>query len=150
MFHLRTKMPFRSRFPTAATQVRSWISSCGICGGQSRTAAGFLPVHRFPLTVIRSNNCSTVFAIYHQGLVQKAINGSSNSRLRSIQAPQANKKNKTRFKLQVLRSILRKRIILWALQIIFLLFVYSLGWSGTLSTVTEANYWAIFSALDNR
>jgi hypothetical protein len=28
--------------PTAAAQVRSQVKSCGICGGQSGTGAGFL------------------------------------------------------------------------------------------------------------
>jgi hypothetical protein len=35
--------------PTAATRVRSWVWSSGICGGQSGPGAGFLRVLRFPL-----------------------------------------------------------------------------------------------------
>jgi hypothetical protein len=35
--------------PTAAAQVRSQVRSCGICGRQSGTGAGFLRVLRFPL-----------------------------------------------------------------------------------------------------
>jgi hypothetical protein len=36
------------RLPTAAARVRS----CGICGGQSGTGAGFLLVLRFPLPIL--------------------------------------------------------------------------------------------------
>jgi hypothetical protein len=38
--------------PTAAAQVRAQVRSCGICGGQSRTGAGFLRVVRFPLPIL--------------------------------------------------------------------------------------------------
>jgi hypothetical protein len=36
--------------PTAAAQVRAKVSSCGICGGQSGTGAGFLRILRFHLS----------------------------------------------------------------------------------------------------
>jgi hypothetical protein len=39
------------RFPTAAARVRARVRSCGICGGQSGTGAGFLRVLQFPLPV---------------------------------------------------------------------------------------------------
>jgi hypothetical protein len=38
--------------PTAAAWVRSQVRSCGICGGQSGTEAGFLRVLRFPLPIL--------------------------------------------------------------------------------------------------
>jgi hypothetical protein len=38
--------------PTAAARVRSHFRSCGICGGQSGTGAGFLRVLRFPLPIL--------------------------------------------------------------------------------------------------
>jgi hypothetical protein len=37
------------RLPTAASRVRARVLSCGNCGGQSGTGAGFLRVLRFPL-----------------------------------------------------------------------------------------------------
>jgi hypothetical protein len=38
--------------PTAAAWVRSQARSCGICGGQSGTGAGFLRVLRFLLPIL--------------------------------------------------------------------------------------------------
>jgi hypothetical protein len=38
--------------PTAASPVRSEVRSCGICGGQSGSGAGFLRELRFPLPVL--------------------------------------------------------------------------------------------------
>jgi hypothetical protein len=42
----------RSPLPTAEARVRARVRSCGICGGQCGTGAGFLRVLRFPLSVI--------------------------------------------------------------------------------------------------
>jgi hypothetical protein len=39
------------RLPTAAARIRGRFRSCGICGGQSDTAAGFPRVLRCPLTI---------------------------------------------------------------------------------------------------
>jgi hypothetical protein len=40
------------RLPTAVALVWAQIRSCGICGGQSSTGAGFLSVLRFPLSIV--------------------------------------------------------------------------------------------------
>jgi hypothetical protein len=37
------------RLPTLAAPVRGRVKSCGICGGQSGTGAGFFRVFRIPL-----------------------------------------------------------------------------------------------------
>jgi hypothetical protein len=39
-------------FPTAVARVRAQVRSCGICGRQSSTGAGFLRVLRFPLSIL--------------------------------------------------------------------------------------------------
>jgi hypothetical protein len=58
------------RLAIAAARVRSLNKSCGICGGQSGTGAGYLRVLRFPLPIIYSTNCSKITIIYHSVLVQ--------------------------------------------------------------------------------
>jgi hypothetical protein len=40
-----------SWLPTAGARVRARVSSCGICGEQSGTGAGFLQVLRFSLSI---------------------------------------------------------------------------------------------------
>jgi hypothetical protein len=40
------------RLPTAAPRVRAQVTSRGICGGQSDTAAGFFQVRRFRLPIL--------------------------------------------------------------------------------------------------
>jgi hypothetical protein len=39
------------RLPTAGSRIRDRFKLCGICGGQSDTGEGFLPVLRFPCQV---------------------------------------------------------------------------------------------------
>jgi hypothetical protein len=59
------------RLPTAAARVRERVRSCGICGGQSGTAAGFLRVLNFPLPSIPPIAPHSSSSIHHHaGLVQ--------------------------------------------------------------------------------
>jgi hypothetical protein len=44
--------------PTAAAKIRAQVMSCGICGGQSGSRAGFLRVLRFPLPILISPTAS--------------------------------------------------------------------------------------------
>jgi hypothetical protein len=55
---------------TAEARVRSQVRSCGICGGQSVTEAGFLQVLRVSLANPHSTDCSIIIIIDHPGLVQ--------------------------------------------------------------------------------
>jgi hypothetical protein len=45
-------MAVSCRLPTAETQVRSQVSFCEICSGQSGSETGFLRVLRFPLPIL--------------------------------------------------------------------------------------------------
>jgi hypothetical protein len=42
--------------PATEARVRPWVSSIGICGGQSGAGAGFLRLLRFPMPVFISLN----------------------------------------------------------------------------------------------
>jgi hypothetical protein len=63
------------RLPTAAVRVRAHVKSCGICGEQSGTEAGFLRVLRFPLPIfippIASHSSSSII----RGWYHKPISG---------------------------------------------------------------------------
>jgi hypothetical protein len=62
----------RHWLPTVAARVRARVRSCGICGGQSGAAVGFLRVLRFQ-SAKHSTDCSTLIIFYHHhhlGLVQ--------------------------------------------------------------------------------
>jgi hypothetical protein len=58
------------RLPTAAARVLAQVRSCGMCGRQCGTGAGFLRVLRFPLPSISS---------IIQGWYNQASSGHSNS-----------------------------------------------------------------------
>jgi hypothetical protein len=47
------------RFPTAAARVQAQVRSCGICGGQSDTGAGFFPRTSVSPASSHSTDCST-------------------------------------------------------------------------------------------
>jgi hypothetical protein len=55
--------------PNAAARVRAHVVSCGICGGQNETGAGFLRVLRFPLPILIPPTASYSSSPYHPGLV---------------------------------------------------------------------------------
>jgi hypothetical protein len=71
------------RFPTAAARVRAQVKSCGICGGQSDTAARFLRVLRFPLPILipptapHSSSSSIIWCWYNRPVVADVPSGLS-------------------------------------------------------------------------
>jgi hypothetical protein len=69
---LATAQTVSRRLPTATAMVRAQVMSCGICGGQNGTGAGFLRVFRFPLPIIipptvpRSSSITQGFYSYNR------------------------------------------------------------------------------------
>jgi hypothetical protein len=66
--------------PTAAARVRARVWSCGICGGQSGTGAGFLRVLRFPLPtfippVAPQSPSSIIWGLYNRPEVAAVPSG---------------------------------------------------------------------------
>jgi hypothetical protein len=63
------------RLPTAVAPVRTQVRSCGICGGQSGTGAGFLRVLRFPLPILISPNTPHSLSSIIRGSYNRPISG---------------------------------------------------------------------------
>jgi hypothetical protein len=75
-------------FLTAAARLRAWVGSCGICGGQNDTGAGFLPVFRFLLPIfippVELQSPSIIQGWYNRLIVAAAPSGLSLTPLRII------------------------------------------------------------------
>jgi hypothetical protein len=77
------------RLPTAAARARARVRSCGICGGQSDTGAGFLRVLRFPLPIsvpptASQSPSSIIWGWYNRSVVAAVPSGLSLTPLRII------------------------------------------------------------------
>jgi hypothetical protein len=71
---------YRCRWlPTTGAQVRAWVWSCEICGGQSGAGAGFLWVLRFPLPsppiAPQSPSSSIMWGLYNRPVVATVPSG---------------------------------------------------------------------------
>jgi hypothetical protein len=69
---LRFKKAVSPRLTTAAARVRSQAKSCGICGVQSGTEAGFLEVLQFPLPILIPSNApySSIIRGWYNGPIR--------------------------------------------------------------------------------
>jgi hypothetical protein len=63
------------RLPTAAARVLSQVNSCGICGGQSGAAAGFIRVLRFPLPILSPSTAPRSSSSIIRGWYNRSISG---------------------------------------------------------------------------
>jgi hypothetical protein len=76
------------RFPTAVGRVRSQVRSCGICGGQSSTGAGFLRLLRFPVTILIPPNAP--YSPITRGWYNRPSSGRSTKWTESHPSPETN------------------------------------------------------------
>jgi hypothetical protein len=83
------------RLPTSATRVRAHIRSCGICGGQSSTGAGFFQVLRFPLPILIPPTAPHSSSSNIRGWYNRPISGRRTKWTLSHPIPRNLKKNYT-------------------------------------------------------
>jgi hypothetical protein len=83
------------RLLTAEAQFRAQVRSCGICGGQSGTGAGFLLVLRFPLPILIPPTAPHSSSSFGAGTISQLV-ADVQSGLSATQ-PQETKKKKTTF-----------------------------------------------------
>jgi hypothetical protein len=81
------------RFPTSAAPVRALVRSCGICGGQSGTGAGFLRELRFSLPILIPPSAPQSSSIVRGSLDQLVADISSGLSLTPSQETTKKKKN---------------------------------------------------------